>query len=229
MEQDSAALPNNRSSLAAVLRARISDNHPIWDTLTKLAAPAALVISATSYLSGFVYKYLLAQQFGLLPGIIENTVQDTIAIGYIPVATGLFIVVFGLVGSWSLVFLINSVTPVFKKTGTAMLKVRHIIRELSALLNMTYALVLILGFGMIAGAVAAVIDADNYRETLNAKCIKRCYQINTSDGQFLGIILMQSKETTIAIGRSTAYIFPTSKLKSISPVNKEKGWQRLTI
>lgn len=199
---------------AAALRERARDNQPVWDAMTKLAAPVALIVSATSYLSGYSYRYILLTNFGFRPGIVDGSIQDNIAFGYIPLAllTIAFITLFiTLRVSQELLNRLGK----FRSRDFAK-KSSFVLRRPLSYINIFQFSCILLTIGIFAGCLVGIYSYRNIDKLVKHGCFHGCFYYRLSNGRVLGIMLTQSKDMTIIIGRDAAYVLPTSTLKSSS-------------
>jgi hypothetical protein len=210
----------------AVVRERARDNNPIWEALTKLAAPAAVMVSATCYLSGYSYKYVLLHNFGFRPGLIDSSVQDNIAFGYLPFAFLVLAFLGALVGLW----LAQEIARIAGKyrseelTWSIRIRMRH---PLSSL-NLAQFTGVLLSAGIIAGGSTAEWATYRIDTALSSRCLSNCYHYRLSIGQMTGVMVAQSKDVTILAGRTDTYVVPTSSVKSSRPVrDRAFGWLEL--
>ena len=157
----------NTTALGAV-RERARDNHPIWDALTKLAAPAAVMVSATCYLSGYTYKYVLLHNFGFRPGLIDSTVQDNIAFGYLPFASIVLGFLIILIALW----LVQESARIFGRYRSADLtwNIRIRMRHPLSSLNLAQFTGVLLSAGIIAGAATAEWSTYRIDKALSQLC-----------------------------------------------------------
>ncbi len=197
---------------AAALRERARDNQPVWDAMTKLAAPAALIVSATSYLSGYSYRYTLLTNFGFRPGIVDGSIQDNIAFGYIPLAIVviLFVTLFIILGISQ--ELLNQLGK-FRSRDFAK-KSSFVLRRPLSYMNIFQFSCILLTIGIFAGWAVGFISSSRIDNRIKHGCFHDCFYYRLSNGRVLGIMLAQSKDMTIIIGRDAAYVLPTSTIKS---------------
>jgi hypothetical protein len=214
------------ASIANTLRARISDAHPIWDTLTKLAAPAAVAISAGSYLSGFTYRYVLFNSFGFRPGVIDQSVQDTIATGYIGLSLALISVAVIFMISGAIGALLGTLAVSRQGNLSKIIRQgRNILKPL-VYINVFNGVALLMLIGVGAGGLLAIFDVRNYKQYLLNNCVEHCMYYRLTSGQLRGVVLGQSKDYTILINRHSAYLLQTSQIKSASPIYFRREWSQ---
>ena len=215
----------NATALAA-LRERARDNNPIWEALTKLAAPAAIVVSATCYLSGFTYKYFLLRNFGFRPGLIDSSVQDNIAFGYIPFALIVLAFLAVFIGLWVMQKAANE----FGKYRSANLtwEIRVKISRPFSSLNLATLTLAALSMGAVSGIGTAEYSTYRIAKALDGGCKTSCYRYNLSTGQMTGVMVAQSKDVTILAGRNSTYVVPTSTIRNSRPARpRPYGWFEL--
>ncbi|WP_242148891.1 hypothetical protein [Sphingomonas sp. BAUL-RG-20F-R05-02] len=220
---ESAVSTNAQSEVA---NARAISKHPAWDIITKLAAPVAVVVSAASYLTGYVYKLVLFRSFGFRPELIESSVQDTVSFGYAYLAaTSTFIVVAVFLFLVLLNWVNSRMTAKSLPVHSAKQKFLRFLLYLNAVNFGLFLMIL----SVLSGGITGLVDARAYRNDLKSHCHKDCFHFVTKRGSFNGILLGQSKDISVAVSKSSAYIVQTSDLKSISPVNRRRGWQSMLL
>jgi hypothetical protein len=202
--------------------------HPIWDLLTKIAAPAAVIVSAASYLTGYMYRLVLFAIFGFDPNAIDISVQNTIALGYTPLAISLIVIAsFLQLAFWFARLLDYPLGSYIRRINNGDLK--HLKSSLirfyrqMMLVNFFNAAAVTMFCAVVAGTLSGVIFASGYIKKLNNGCLKSCVHIVTTRGQFNGLIIAQSKDTSLIVSKEAAYLLPNSAILSVSPTGK-RGW-----
>lgn len=209
---------------------RIS-RHPFWDLLTKIATPAALIVSAASYLTGFVYRTVLFGAFGFDANVLDISVQNTIALGYAPFAIGLIVIsLLYPLGLLLAKIMDNTLNIIHKKNGERRLDrfTLFLVRIYKpiVLANLYNAAALAMFCAVAAGFLQGLLMANNYISILNGGCKNYCVRVVTTRGKLDGIIIAQSKDTSLIVSRRAAYLLPNSTILSVAP-SRKIGWVRL--
>jgi len=223
MQHEKSESPSKDSDLTT-LPVRIDPAHPAWDALTKLVAPGAIAISAASYLSGFIYRFALFRAFGFGPNVIDYSVQDTITLGYIPLALG----VIALAGTAGLAMFIGYVLSRLIRRSRRLLSIVRVAAKKSFkavfLVNVAYMISVLMLLGVLTGSAFAAFDISNISRQVSYDCMRRCMYYRLEGGEINAILLGQSKDFTVLVGRSSAYLIPTRKIRSTAPSQRSRRW-----
>lgn len=196
---------------------RTLSKHPIWDLISKVAAPGALVVGAACYLTGFTFKGALLRQFGFESGAISLSVQETISLGYPYIFMACLIIAAIAATIYLVVLLTNSEGA---SPGLAFKLVRGLALALFALFfDARNAVLAILSVGFVAGAIQGLRSANSIKSDLRSGCHDKCFYYHTKRGTVQGRALLQDHETMIIVGRSTAYIVKSGDLLSAAAID----------
>ena len=202
-------------SAAERFRTQISDNHPVWDVLTKLVAPAGLVISAACYVSGYTFRSVALGNFGYTANSLEFSVQDTIVQGYPPLVLAIIALVLLLGAAALIAFLIVALRRKLRARRKSPTTSRfRISRSMIRYLNGFNAIMITLLIAVAAGAVAGAATARDIRFHLSEGCRERCFTYFFKSGQIHGIMLGGTKDRAIIVSRQGAYVVKLDDLKS---------------
>lgn len=222
MVSDGTAVPGaNAGSLADSVRSGIAENQALWDGITKLAAPAAVIISSSSYAAAFAFRQELLNSFGINSAIVSYSVQDSITFGFLFFLVGCscFLMLLGVcMGAVS-----NVKLPRFTPSSRVGRFVQSIANSLRPA-NYFNILMMLSLIGLGSGSFAGHIRALQIKMFLNDGCQIGCHYYRLLSGQTRGIILAQTPDTTIIASHRSVYILKTTDLLSISPITRDRSW-----
>lgn len=190
-----------------------------WSALVSVAAPTSALGAGLLYLAGYTYAYYLLRGYGLSDGIIEQSLQATLARGFGVLIAG---AIFFLAANFALGVLFLIMANILGSIRVRPL--RWAIDKISSKMPrpprsrlLTLSL-LILSISGIAGILLATVDfADAEHRVING--CKTCFYYTTTHGQFVGLVLMEDGKTTIFRTRSNVLIIPNVWIKSVRPIN----------
>lgn len=191
-------------------------NHPIWDVITKVAAPGALAIGAACYLTGYTFNSVLLRSFGLGGSVVSPSVQELIAQGY-PL---LLIAILGFMAIAMVATRFENVMrsaadkwPILNPAYDVSLQTFY------QFWHTRYAVIIVLCIGFFSGGAGGEIVSRQFKRQLREGCLSTCVYYKTKRGSVTGIILLQDKDRAIILGRNKAYVISINDILSTSPVN----------
>lgn len=229
MQNDDAG----RTGLKERFDAAAIGSHPIWDTITKLAAPAAVAVSAALYLTGYVYRSTVLRRFGFDADLIDHPLQETIADGYIPlllvsilvsVIVLFFVILHKLVNDSLARITENGRAPTFAQKIT--LLTGWILRVI-LVGNTLNATMLLLLSAVAAGLFFGGFKANQIEEDVR-HCSARCFTYVLRQGQVHGRAIASSKENLLIVTNRAAYRVKSDDLKWSLPA-RGRRWDRFSI
>jgi hypothetical protein len=190
-------------------------NHPIWDVLSKIAAPGALAAGATLYLTGYTFQAALLRNFGIAGNIVSPSVQEVLAQGYpFVLIASLLILVLALI-----IRLLAFVLKLALRKSPKYTSLFQTLFSLGTIMqNARYLVLGVLCIGFFAGGFGGIITAKNFKRLLKNGCQSSCYYYHTRRGTITGFVLLQDKDRAIIAGRNTAYVVANSDILSAKAV-----------
>lgn len=199
-----------------------------WSALVGVAAPTTALGAGLLYLAGYSYAYYLLRGYGLSDGIIEQSLQATLARGFgVLLAGAIFLIAINL--AIALIFLViaklvGSIR--FRPLHWAINKVSKSIPRPPRSRLLTLSL-MVLSISGAAGILLSFIDFSDAEHRVAGGC-KTCFYYETTRGQFVGLVLMQDGKTTVFRTRSNVLVVPNSWIKSVRPINR-RSYPRFAI
>lgn len=176
-----------------------------------LLAPLVVVFSAMLYLAGWTYGARMLSPFGLRSYMLEYSLQDTLALGFIPMFVGTL-----------MIFLLFITVGTF---GMALRKTRFVAGlpriRLSAWTRfnvMLFAAAVLLSFGFIAGSIIGKRSADRIFRVVEQGCKKGCQTYVVGGQGITGRLITQDKSRTLVLTNSGVVILKNDDLTRAIPV-----------
>ncbi len=202
--------PMDSSVAATPIKSPKVISHPIWDLITKVAAPLTIAIAAACYVSGFAYRGFLLPSFGLSASSIDPSVQATVASGYVAV--------------WSSIFrhfwasLITLVLWIAFWMSWRVPTENRFIKAFDFVSGGTQAgagILLALVGGLAAGETAATRDIEKVNTALHTECRTSCRHYMVARGSFYGVTIAGDKDRLFVATRSGLRIVKMEDIRRI--------------
>jgi len=183
---------------------------------SSIAAPTIIIGAATVYFAGTVYRDKLLGNFGLSGAALQESLQTTMASGYLAILGVLVLFVPGVVtGAASRFFTIGRAPSAGSEPGFIQ---RHIFTLRAIFLIVS--LLMFAGAGWYAGMRAAERRYYRLITDVSGGC-ERCFLYNTSRGRVVAVPLGQDANVAILVTRRGAVVLPANSIRAIRPINRK--------
>ncbi len=191
---------------------------------SSVAAPAIIIGAATVYFAGTVYRDKLLANFGLSGTALQESLQATMASGYLAILGMLVVFVPGVVSGMASRFFVPGI-PTSNGSEVGFLR-RHIV--FFRTLFLVTSLLLFAGAGWYAGVRAA--EGRYYRLVTDvSQGCKRCFLYNTARGRVVGVPLGQDANVAILVTRSGVVVLPANSIRAIRAINRKPAFSTGTF
>ncbi|MCC2978894.1 hypothetical protein [Sphingomonas sp. IC4-52] len=182
--------------------------------ITTIAAPVTIIGAATLYFTGSIYQHYVFRFFGLSSGVVEKSIQQTMADGYAAVLQCFYVPAFLILATWFLLWMNRTAAKVTSRTPGARLTLFNVSRAAA----MLYHFFIVLLAGFLCGVIAAEFNAARYFDRVEDGC-KSCFVYVSSAGQVIGLPLDQDAKSFIVVTRTGVQILPGGSLKAVRRIN----------
>jgi hypothetical protein len=184
-------------------------------TLGSIATPVALLLTGMLYLSGWAYHTTFLQEFGLEFGYQEESLQATLARGFMPTVYGCFVVVPAAAMMWYVEKWMKEHWHSHRALARAW--------RWYTVLGASY---ILLTFSLFAGHTNAVFDAWYITSDVDAGCAKECYIYRIHRVDILGHLVVQDKDRTAIYTKGGLLIFKSGDVHLIRSVESPASLKR---
>ncbi len=183
---------------------------------SSIAAPSIIIGAATVYFAGTIYRDKLLANFGLSGTALQESLQTTMASGYLAILGFLVLFVPGVItGTASRFFTTGRAPSSGSEPGFIQ---RHSI-ELRTIFLIA-SLLMFAGAGWYAGMRAAERRYYRVITDVSGGC-ERCFLYNTSRGRVVAVPLGQDANVAILVTRRGAVVLPANSIRAIRPINRK--------
>ncbi len=189
-----------------------TEEHPveplaIASALGSLAAPVALVLTAMLYVAGYTYRTTFLREFGLSSALNEESLQVTLARGFIPLITGtLVLLTFGAF-LWLMYRWLRRAEPEPESSFSLTRISRWYFTATMAFLLLTYSVV--------AGGAFGMWESRSAINAVHNGCASSCFVYRVRGFNISGRLVLQDKERTAVFARGGLLIFKTDELRLV--------------
>lgn len=184
---------------------------------SSIAAPSIIIGAATVYFTGTVYRDKLLANFGLSGTALQESLQATMASGYLAILGFLVLFVPGVINGRVASRFFTTGRAASAGSETSFIQ-RHII-ELRTIFLIA-SLLMFAGAGWYAGMRAAERRYYRVITDVSGGC-ERCFLYNTSRGRVVAVPLGQDANVAILVTRRGVVILPANSIRAIRPINRK--------
>ncbi|MFD1952116.1 hypothetical protein ACFSGX_15185 [Sphingomonas arantia] len=194
--------------------------------MSAFAAPLVVALTGMFYLGGYIHRQLLLSFFGISPAMFTESIQTTIARGYISVLLQLILIVVGAI----VVVIFNYVWRSalhkwfpnrFRSPSARRVYLR---KKLNGKLFKTVmafgGIYQLLIFGALSGMGTGTFSATRIVYLLNKKCANGCYAYHFGKKRAIGILLLSDNNYTMVQSIDGTRIFATKDLTAVHPYGR---------
>lgn len=186
--------------------------------LAPIFAPVTVTLTAMLYLAGYISRAITLEMFGLSIGMFENTIQGTLAEGYVPVAMGTFVAGIFLSFFW---FFIKGARRPNPNTGAEWVdRVGQWLDKIIVINGLVLMALILLSYGAFAAIVTGKITAFDIAESVEGGCARGCAEYKLKDRSFVGKLIVQSEKFTAIYTEQGTVVFSSDKLVLVLPRRK---------
>ena len=193
-------------------------------TATPFVAPLTLALTGTLFIAGFAWKSMIMEEFGLGFDVLAEPFQVTLARGFLPLALFTPPLVFVL---WLLWQLWAALSRRFQLSRPSASKIPFI-RRLSVAYNLYGLSFLVLGYGLFAGALWAVIMANSIKADVGADCASRgsqCFIYSVDEEKYLGRLIASDPERLAIYTGTGVLLVPVNELQNVMKASADARQQ----
>jgi hypothetical protein len=186
-----------------------------------IAAPAIIIGASTVYFAGTVYRDTLLGFFGLPGAALQESLQATMASGYLAILTAALFMIPGFLTGITSGYLNSARTS--QPSGVFGFLGRHerVVRPFM----LTLTVFLFAGAGWYAGTRAADMEYSRLKRVVSGGC-EQCFLYKTVRGQVVAVPIGQDASTIILATRRGTAILPASGIRAIRPINpRPPAWR----
>jgi hypothetical protein len=194
----------------------ISGTDRLSAVASSVAAPAIIIGAATVYFTGTVYRDKLFANFGFSGTALQESLQATMASGYLARLGMLVFFVPGFVsGTASRYFAFSQASLELENSSFFQ---RHFLffRNISLIAS----LLMFAGAGWYSGMTAADRRYDRIITDVSGGC-QRCFLYNTTRGRVVAVPLGQDANVVILVTRRGTVVLPTNSIRAVRPINRK--------
>lgn len=199
-----------------------ADSHFAQSLISPGIASTTLALTGLLYLSGYTYRTTFLGYFGIHSRMFEISIQETLAIGYLPILTGIIFLILLLSVFFILDFIRLRVDTSIR--DTLMKKFNDIFRSVQRKFLILYTIIFLLLLGSASGHSAGLLAAYRYNEFISNDCNPAislklsCVIIVTNNIKYRGLIIAQDSKRTALLTQSNVIILSNDSVHSISTV-----------
>lgn len=189
--------PNDLGSSATALS--------LLTNVINVLAPLTVAFGGMLYLAGWTYRARMISPFGLRSYMLEYSLQDTLALGFLPVFLGTLVIFLLFISLGTAAFAIRE-----SRYAHYLPKVR-----LSAWTRfnlMLFAVAVVLSFGFVAGAILGKRSANEIVEVVASGCKKDCKLYFAGASRVTGRLITQDKTRTLILTKSGVVLIKNDDL-----------------
>jgi hypothetical protein len=200
----------------------------LWfvSTIAPVVAPVTVILAGMLYLAGWAYQRSLLRFFGLADGLLNMSVQRTLALGYIPVFVGTLVALVA-------VFLIWQGTRLMRRPPAYLMegpfgKANGLIARINRANTVMFIAVILLSYGYVAGALQGRLHGRDEAQIVEDGCQDGCFRYYVGARGVVGRVVAQDEKRTILYTRLGALIVENSQIKAVQPMHplsEESIWE----
>lgn len=178
-----------------------------------LVAPLTLLMTGMLYLAGWIFQRTLIGHFGLSSSMFEFTLQDTLALGYVPVVLGTVVIALLFIAVWILFSIRPSRNPPDDKS-------RRQLRapdRFSRAYGMLVVVLVLLAYGFVVGERLANSTAIKIAQDVETGCRLECFGYVVDKTTISGRLIAQDKTRAAVYTRSGVITFKNDMLTRVIP------------
>lgn len=173
--------------------------------VVNVLAPLTVAFGGMLYLAGWTYRARMISPFGLRSYMFEYSLQDTLALGYMPVFLGTLVI-------FLLFITIGTVGFAIRESKYALHLPKLRFSPWTRFNVMLFAVAVVLSFGFVAGAILGKRSANAIFEVVAEGCKKDCKVYFAGPKRVTGRLITQDKNRTLILTKSGVVLLKNNDL-----------------